>query len=357
MLHELLEDQSAEILRRTRVLKAERAMRRRATDAAAAPGIYRFLDDLVALLRSGSSADTTHTNEDHPHEACRQREGSTIAHAVREYRDVCRVVTQLAVDVDTRDETRELGTLDDWLDDAVAQAIANIVESEARRCQQEEVQRLGALAHELRNHLQTASLSYHALERGGAAGGAIMAGLGRSLAGLKLLVDRALARVRLSAEVPERAPIDMRTFLQEIEGAVRLLAADSDVDFVAECAIRNVVVEGDRQSLWSAVFNILQNALKFTRPRGRVCLGATASPERVLIVVSDQCGGWQSSRTAPHVPHRGGAGLGLGLAISRRAVGSIGGLIRVNDDPGVGCVVTIDLPRTPKPAEADSPAL
>jgi len=37
--------------------------------------------------------------------------------------------------------------------------------------------------------------------------------------------------------------------------------------------------------------------------------------------------------------------MGLGLAISRRAVEENGGLLSVRDVPGKGCVFTLDLPR------------
>jgi signal transduction histidine kinase len=39
------------------------------------------------------------------------------------------------------------------------------------------------------------------------------------------------------------------------------------------------------------------------------------------------------------------SGLGLGLDISRRGVEANGGILRVRDIPGSGCVFTIDLPR------------
>jgi signal transduction histidine kinase len=41
-----------------------------------------------------------------------------------------------------------------------------------------------------------------------------------------------------------------------------------------------------------------------------------------------------------------GGGLGLGLLISKRAVESMGGTLSARDRAGVGCVFTIDLPRS-----------
>jgi signal transduction histidine kinase len=111
-----------------------------------------------------------------------------------------------------------------------------------------------------------------------------------------------------------------------------------------------VVVEGDRQILAAAVTNLLQNAVKFTRPRGRVTVSACAAAERVLISVEDECGGLPAG-TAEEIfrpfEQRGAerTGLGLGLPMSRRGVEAHGGQLHVRDLPGRGCVFTIDLAR------------
>ena len=39
------------------------------------------------------------------------------------------------------------------------------------------------------------------------------------------------------------------------------------------------------------------------------------------------------------------SGLGLGLAITKRAIESMSGTVRAHNNPGMGCVFTIDLPR------------
>lgn len=94
----------------------------------------------------------------------------------------------------------------------------------------------------------------------------------------------------------------------------------------------------------------LQNAVKFTRPLGRVSLTAYAVADRVLIDVADECGGLRDGKAEEmfqRVEQLGAkrAGLGLGLSISRRGVEANGGTLRVRDVPQVGCVFTIDLPR------------
>ena len=89
-------------------------------------------------------------------------------------------------------------------------------------------------------------------------------------------------------------------------------------------------MEGDRQILAAALATILQNAVKFTRARGRVALDAYAVADRVLIGVEDECGGVPEGKAEElfrpfeqlSVER---TGLGLGLPISRRGVEANGG--------------------------------
>jgi signal transduction histidine kinase len=81
-----------------------------------------------------------------------------------------------------------------------------------------------------------------------------------------------------------------------------------------------------------------------------VSLVTSWTPDRVLIDVADECGGLPPGEVdAMFRPfeQRGKdrTGLGLGLTISRRSIEAEGGLLRVRDVPGVGCVFTVDLPR------------
>ena len=95
--------------------------------------------------------------------------------------------------------------------------------------------------------------------------------------------------------------------------------------------------------------NLLQNAFKFTHHGSEVSLHAYANADRILIDISDCCGGLPPGAESMFLPftQQGGdrSGLGLGLAICQRSVEANNGVIRVRDLPGHGCVFTIDLPR------------
>lgn len=114
----------------------------------------------------------------------------------------------------------------------------------------------------------------------------------------------------------------------------------------------NLLVEADASLLFSAVSNLVQNAIKFTREDSGICLRARAIDGAVCIEVEDRCGGLKGNAATddlfrPFVQGNGDRrGVGLGLAIARRAVEAHGGTLRVRDLPDVGCVFAILLPRT-----------
>jgi signal transduction histidine kinase len=213
-------------------------------------------------------------------------------------------------------------------------------------------ERLGAFAHELRNSLSAAMLALSVIRKGNLGlGGATGLLLDRSLVRLRNLIDRSLGDVRtLAGLAPRQLRFSLADFIAEC-GLSGTLEAD-----VMKCTLTvpsvdpALAVDCDRDMLAGAVGNLLQNAFKFTRPGTEVVLSAYAVSDRVLIEVSDHCGGLAPGAAEElfqafkqHNEDR--TGLGLGLAIARADVGTCGGLLSVRDRPGHGCVFTIDLPR------------
>ena len=237
------------------------------------------------------------------------------------------------------------------LETAAATQLGRLQQATSAR---EEVERLGYLAHELRNKLHTALLSFQALRSGKVGiGGSTGAALGRSLAGLRDLIDRSLAEVRLEAGMDRRERVSLPVFMEEVSVAANLHAEHRDIQLTVERVDPALAVNGDPQLLASAVMNLLQNAFKYTPAHGRVTLRTQADNARVLIEVEDECGGLAHNESEKEMFRSFGdrrkddrSGLGLGLSISRKAIQANGGEIRTRDIPGKGCVFTIDLPST-----------
>jgi signal transduction histidine kinase len=213
-------------------------------------------------------------------------------------------------------------------------------------------ERLGFLAHELRNLIQNATFAVAALKAGNVGlAGATGAVLDRSLSGLRNLVDRSLADVRVAAGMPaRRQTIGLAEFIAEVRVSAALEAQARGCGLHVSSVDPTLAVEGDRELLFSAVHNLLQNAFKFTEQQSDVTLRALACEDRILIEVEDNCGGLGAGVAEKmFIPFTQSgtdrSGLGLGLAICRRSVEANRGVLSVRNLPGSGCVFTIDLPR------------
>lgn len=282
--------------------------------------------------------------------------GFTVEQVVHDYGDLCQAITGLAFETGASIDTDEFQTLNRCLDNGIADAVTEF--SYQRRLVSDDRegqalnQRLGFLAHELRNHIASATLAVTAIRSGKVGlGGATAAVLDNSLISLRSIIDSTLAGVRLTAGLPVRLElIPLVDFIAEVKTSAALEAQARGCEFVVNPVDRSLAIKVDRDLLLSAVGNLLQNAFKFTKPGTRVTLAAYAEHDSVLINVHDHCGG-----IAPHdidklfIPFRqigeDQSGLGLGLSICRRSVDANHGMVSMRNLPGSGCVFSIELPR------------
>ena len=110
-------------------------------------------------------------------------------------------------------------------------------------------------------------------------------------------------------------------------------------------------VRADAALLERALANLIDNAVRFTPPGGRVRVEAGVFSDRLDVRVVDRGGGIpRSERERAFQPfqrlgdrHAGG-GVGLGLAVTRGFVNAMGGTIELDDTPGGGTTAVISLP-------------
>ena len=322
-------------------------------------GIPLFLDQLRDALRLGlsSNPDIGRSAVHHGHDLLLN--GFSVSQVVHGYGDVCQSITELAVEMNAPISAADFRTLNGCLDDAIAGAVTeygreheqSAIDAAARGNEQ-----LGTFAHEVRNLVNTAIMSFEVLRTGNVGvAGSTGSVLHRSLVGLRSLVGRSLAETRLTHGVQNPERIALAGFINDSGAAARLEANAAGIQLIVLCDDEGVTIEADRQVLAAVVGNLLQNAIKFTRPRSTVTLRVVAGPERVLIEVEDECGGLPvdagdelfrpfEQRSVDR------SGLGLGLAFSRRGVEANHGRIYARSLPGRGCVFTVDLPRLLTPA-------
>jgi heavy metal sensor kinase len=125
------------------------------------------------------------------------------------------------------------------------------------------------------------------------------------------------------------------------------------------------VVLGDRERLTQMLWNLVENALRYTPDGGRVVVGLRVSEGVAELSVADTGVGIPSE----HLPRifdrfyrvdrarsRQQGGTGLGLAIVKQVVAAHGGQIRVWSEPGKGSRFSATLPVwSPAPVQAGSP--
>ena len=313
-----------------------------------------FLDQLVDALHSGgtSSLKIDRSVALHGHDLL--LEGLTVSQVVHDYGDVCQTITELAASTNASISTEDFRMLNKCLDAAIAGAVT-MYARESQQARLDEVKergkRVGFLIHELRNLVSTAIVAFEVLKIGqvGVAGstGAV---LNRSLLGLRDLIARWLDEVRLTRAV-NRTRILVSEFIDDVAAAARLAADARGIVLNVRIPQDRLALEVDQLILSAVLGNLLQNALKFTRPGTTVTLTVSASAERVIIDVQDECGGLPGAvdgeELSPSFAQRGAdrTGLGIGLAFSRWGAEANGGRLYARNLPKRGCVFTLNLPR------------
>jgi len=372
VLHDFLTANRDDLTDRCRLKVAQRRAPK-ATDIELEHGIPLFLDQVIKTLRMERLPDPMRSREvsgpsgggavasEIGATAARHglellQHGFSVDQVVHDYGDLCQAITDLAFERELPIEIDEFRTLNRCLDNAIADAVIGFAMERDRltteRDEQALNERLGFLAHELRNLIQTATLAVTAIKAGNVGlAGATGAVLDRSLIGLRNLIDRSLADVRVKAGLPPRRElISLPEFVSEVQVSALLEARTRGCRFVVSSVGLGLAVEGDREMLSAAVGNLLQNAFKFTERDTEVSLSVYATGDRVLIDVADHCGGLPTGDAEKMFqPFTQGAtdrsGLGLGLSVCRSSVEANNGVLRVRDVPVTGCIFTIDLPR------------
>ena len=169
----------------------------------------------------------------------------------------------MAVEQNAPITTAEFHTLNRCLDTAIAEAVTEHARLTAELRSTDEAERSGQVAHETRDLLNTAILAFETLQRGTVAiNGSTGTVLGRSLMGLRHLVDNMLSDIRITADQQRRERVWVAPFLVDIATAGGLEAEHRKLQFVVRPVDSGLAVSADPQLLASAVTNLLNNAFK-----------------------------------------------------------------------------------------------
>ena len=172
---------------------------------------------------------------------------------------------------------------------------------------------------------------------------------------LSRLVEQLLDLSRLeSGDVPmDREEVHLDSLISSVIAEVQVARGDHLVAVRSEIPPAMPPLWADRERVHQVVFNLLDNAVRFTPPGGEVVISAGVAGGRCEIRVVD---------TGPGIPpehlpflferfyrvdsarSRGDGGTGIGLAIARSVVEAHGGRIWAESEVGRGSVFTFEVP-------------
>jgi signal transduction histidine kinase len=178
----------------------------------------------------------------------------------------------------------------------------------------------------------------------------------RSAKRLLGLIDDLLALARAEAGNTEiaQAPIGVDTIVAEALADARAMLGMKRLELTAKVDGTLPALVTDGPKLVQVLINLLANAVKFTPEGGRVALRAFAAEDEVAFEVADTGIGiaadelpriFDTFRQVDGSDEREFGGVGLGLALVRHLVRTLGGTIDVASEPGAGTTFTVRLPR------------
>lgn len=215
---------------------------------------------------------------------------------------------------------------------------------------------LGVVAHDLRNPLNAIMMQANMLRydtADPARRSALVAdGIERGVRRMNRLIQDLLdvARIEAGGLSVELAPTEVGSVIAESIIAQNESATAASIELRAEVDAGITTVRADRDRLLQIFENLLGNAIKFTKPGGRVVVGARPLDRDVLLWVSDTGVGVAASDLPRlfdrfwQAPYARRLGAGLGLPIVKGLVEAHGGRIWVDSEPGVGTTFRFTLP-------------
>lgn len=145
----------------------------------------------------------------------------------------------------------------------------------------------------------------------------------------------------------ELGDVELYELLEDALAFVSGKAEENNIELVFSCPQDIGMIRADEKRIAQIVYNLLSNGLRFTKPGGRVELGASPEDAGITIWVKDNGVGIPSDKQ-PQVfesfqSSRGGAGLGLALV--ERFVYRHGGWVELESEEGKGTHIICYLPR------------
>ena len=172
---------------------------------------------------------------------------------------------------------------------------------------------------------------------------------------LRFLIENLIRSSRLETGILQLAPAagSVDALMEQAAGEAGAAAAAKGVALTVQPGRADACF--DPRWTPEALYNLVDNAVKYTPPGGSVVLSAALTDSFCRVDVADTGPGIPESeqaaifgRFARGAAARGTEGLGIGLYLARQIAAGQGGYIRVKSAPGQGSVFSLYLPRRGK---------
>lgn len=148
---------------------------------------------------------------------------------------------------------------------------------------------------------------------------------------------------------------DLEGTIEEIVGLMKASAKEKNIKLKVDIE-KLPIIEVDPDRVSQVIRNLINNAIKFSKEKGKIEIAAKAEKDHILFSVKDYgCGLSPENQIRVFEPffqvekssRRTHGGTGLGLAICRGIVESQKGRIWVESTPGKGCTFYFTVPLEP----------
>ena len=151
----------------------------------------------------------------------------------------------------------------------------------------------------------------------------------------------------------EKCPLVVKDLVEACVETLQMKAGRKQLSITAECAPDLSPIQADASRLREALLNLLDNAVQYTPPGGRIVARANLAGKEMVIAVSDNGIGipkadqkriFERFYRVDDARSREAGGTGLGLAITRHLIEAHGGRIEVESEVGRGSTFSLIVP-------------
>jgi two-component system, OmpR family, phosphate regulon sensor histidine kinase PhoR len=165
---------------------------------------------------------------------------------------------------------------------------------------------------------------------------------------LESLIDDTLSLARIErGEVPlSLSPVDWENLVSRVKESFKVAAGEQSISFQAQVEPDLPKVQGDGKLLEQAIGNLVDNAIKYNRPEGKVLVSVSRSGEKgvrikvedtgIGILKDDQPRVFERFYRVDKTRSREMGGTGLGLSIVKHIVERHGGKVGCESEVGKG---------------------